>query len=271
MCVVTFSKNKSLTLDDYIKTGHIPIYAIMGDSWCYNDRMISYHRVGTSHLVMRPHKVQVGIETTLGYPTKGTISFGWFESYSFPSLTYRAALANERMIERWAHDVPRVTILHMGACFIAGSYDLDIWHDEQGRKKSMKTIYRQEVTNFLTQWKILTAAACKSPASIAQYNTRMQRHTFILVNVPDWCKQKIRGITAEEYRKLRKDANQGITRMEEELWQDYNTIICRPQMSGVEWDASSVHPSIRDQEIWAEQVLQVNLYIYIIFFCVTSI
>ena len=207
-------------------------------------------------MLIRPHKVQVGIQNNLGTPAHGSISFAWFRSFAEGGMTYRSALADQRLITKWAMDVPRVTILHMGACFIAGSMDLDVWYDEKGNLKSMKEIYRREVDNFLKSWMELTEAACTSPASLELYKKRVQVHRFVLVNVPDWCNQSIRGMTPATYREHRINANAGVGKMEGYLWKTYSVIQCRPRMNNVKFKGNSVHPDVDSQLEWAEQVLR---------------
>ena len=125
---------------DHIDTRNIPIFHIIGDSWTYPRRMVTEYHKGTKQVLTDPHKIMVHIDTPVfGAMAYGYIGFAWFRHSSDKGLTYKKALLNQNFINEWANDVPRVTILHMGACFIANSHQ----HPDLEKKALMKYIAKK--------------------------------------------------------------------------------------------------------------------------------
>ena len=246
-----------LSPGEHISTNNIPVMMFLSDSWCYPERMVTEYHRGTQQVIIDPHSVAVAVNTPegVGVGAYGYIGFTWFRVMSGPGLTYREALANKDFIIQWANDVPRVTVLHLGACFLTKAHRHP---DIIAGTKTIQDIYRDEIVHFFTTWIEKARGACDNGASRREFEVRLKCHRWLLVAIPDWGDQRIRGISNKEYKTMRTSVNHAMKRFQNILWSKYNAVQCRPRVNRPVFIGNTVHLSKESQKEFATQVIFIS-------------
>ena len=108
-------------------TQDVRLIALLGDSWTSKGRLEReiVDDVPRDYINIRPHATSSSTGND-SLSNKIVVAEGAFlENYSEGGYTLNAFLNNKDKLNKWAHELPELSILHVGACDIAntGNYE----------------------------------------------------------------------------------------------------------------------------------------------------
>ena len=161
-------------------------------------------RVQYSNLVnIEPHVVKAGPTST------NTVNF---VNHAMSSNTMDRALGQVGAIEHWANDMPKVTIIHLGAVDIA-NYPL-------GKSENIRQDMRDKVLAFIDN---LKREGRERARDVNRFDHNMDHsHIFLFVLIPDWGNygegKYENSLNSNDFARARKRANQALQNMRAVLW-----------------------------------------------------
>ena len=218
--------------------------AIMADSYLANERLNSEkiyntHRMGKNFLI-HPHEIQVqpsNGDNIIKYPVS------WIDNYSVGGGKFSDML-NTIRTEPWANNMPRVTVVHLGAC--------DLANTSLGRGNVSAT-FGKTVFKFLTD---LKDAGRRAAVNKEKYDAALSSHIFIIVGVPDWGdfkQSRQNSLNSTDFRKARSRANSSLKKQVPSLYKFHRAIVFTPEL--VFPERSGIHLAEKAQPGYLDQIL----------------
>ena len=189
-----------------------------------SDRYETKHNTNIMHL--EPHVI---IENN------NEISEVKFYNNAKGGNTMPRILSDRVNIAIWASNLPKITLLHVGACDIAG---LDI-----GRNTNIRWEFYYHVTRFLTQFKAI-GREMLNENNKAKFDEDIKSHVFVYVGIPDWGnfgEGRPGCLNENQFKKARRLANKGISACKSGLWTEHRTVLFTPRIVN-----STEEPAIRN-------------------------
>ena len=132
---------KTVKLFDFRTTNSIRLIALLGDSWMSKGRIRASlaDTFPRDHIDIRPHGTSSS-SWKYDEDEKLIVSQAAFiANYSQGGYTFDKFLKDEEILDKWAREVPEVSILHVGACELANTnkytkegiktHSRATWHD----------------------------------------------------------------------------------------------------------------------------------------------
>ena len=138
----------------------------------------------------------------------------------------------------WANNMPKITLLHVGACDIAG---LDI-----GRNANIRYEFPYYVKRFLTKFKAIGREMVNGNNK-ARFDNDLKSHIFVYTGIPDWGDFGVGRpgcLSDGEFKTARRLANKGISACKSGLWTEHRTVVFTPRIIN-----SKEQPAVRNLQI----------------------
>ena len=240
---------------DEIMTETLPIIHVVSDSWMI---LRKTERVEPNALMksidITPHKVAVSVKTAERLvPTYGIVQNCHYREFVKKSLTYDIAAANADEIEKWARNVPKVTITHLGSVDVTTPALANLENNK------LRKEYPNMVCKFLENWEQSARSLFENkPQSLRAFERKMEKHRWLIIGVSDWGKSdRIRGISWQEHRHNRRLANTGMDSYVKKFFQNHRAVIYKPMVNNPEYYNGGIHLTGKSQEEFLEQVFGV--------------
>ena len=232
------------------------ILGIMGDSWLQDKRlhsgMIQETRHAGRRLRMDPHEIE------LSSNPNETQHEAFIDNYSFGGAKMSTMSRSFNHIDHWANHMPRLTIVHLGAC--------DLSTGPEGKEEHPTTSFQNFTNQFIDDVKSF-ARNIVSGSKLAEFEAALQQHTWLLIGLPRWgdfdkTERHKRSLNAAQLKKAVKKSNQGLTRIIPSLWKEKRVYFFTPNLEypefGTRADGSrDCHLVHSFQEIYNDQILAV--------------
>ena len=193
----------TVRLFDINSTQDVRLVALLGDSWTSKDRFKPeiVDTLPRDYIDIRPHATSSATGND-SLSNKIVVAEGAFlENYSEGGYTLNKFLNNTGKLNKWARELPELSILHVGACDIAnnGNYE----------QKTIKRQFINDLAHFLREWPVRARKTLKNDHRLeAQFDNRRENHKWMIVKIPVWDESDgIRHISKKEFGELRKIAN----------------------------------------------------------------
>ena len=127
-------------------TQDVRLIALLGDSWTSKGRFKSeiFDTVPRDYINIRPHATS---SSTGNNSLSGRIVVAegaFLENYSEGGYTLDKFLKDTEKLNKWARELPEVTILHVGACDLANSGKYE--------PETVKEQFPKDLSSFLKEW-----------------------------------------------------------------------------------------------------------------------
>ena len=219
----------------------------MGDSWVAHFRILSdrinkhknYHE-----LILSPHEIK------LTDKDKDTFHKAYINYQGKSSATMNRILCDYDLFRKWSNHLPRITILHVGAC--------DIANEDIGRSDKIRVDFPVKVIDFLNKFK---QKARQSAHDVAKFDSAISEHTFLIIGVPDWGKFTNRPgkedceLNCDKFRSARKKANDGLNNNRPSLYNLHRAVVYTPNLQHP--IRNGVHLANISQEEYINKILNV--------------
>ena len=233
-----------------IWTQNVRLIAILGNSWTSKERFENniVDKNPRDYFDIRPHAT-TSPTWRHSLSNKIVVAEGAFlENYSKGGYTLDAFLNDKDKLEKWACDLPELSILHIGACDLAntGKYD----------KENVKKQFLKDLSHFLREWPVRARKTLKDVRRETKFDRRLEDHKWMLVKIPVWDESNgIRNITNAEFKELRRKANTALKTVRTSFWKEFRAVILSTDLQHPEFYPNSVHLTPRCQREFNRQVL----------------
>ena len=230
------------------------IIALLGDSWMTSDKFtnILEDTIPTDCIDIRPHASTNHSVSEISQNRRLSVcDTAIIRNYSRGGYTLDKFLKDDKRIERWAREIPRVSVLHVGACDFANT-----------DKYNSTNVKKQFVTNldhFLEEW---TNKARKVGLSLpssrlrSNFDRGLASHKWMIVKIPVWDQSNgIRGISKDEFTTLRRKANSALRDVRTSFWIKFRAVIVPTTLQHPEFQQGSVHLTEKHQDLFNRQIL----------------
>ena len=104
------------------------------------------------------------------------------------------------LVGRWASEVPRFTVVNIGACDLANTGFGYVQSEE-----SLAQRYGKMVHEWIPKFLKAAWETCKTLKQKYYFREGLRMHRWVILKVPSWGSEDeaIRGMTAQEFRRLR--------------------------------------------------------------------
>ena len=208
--------------------------ALYGDSFStdlQNFRDIfSVNPDGTLKIILAPHLA-------------GNVTQARVRNYSHGGATFTKFLLNH--LHHWANNLPRLTILAVGACDIANT---DLGDSSRLRRDFVRYV-KQRLTEFVTRGR-------RAASDTAEFDRKIAVHHFLLIKVPQWGEpttQREDSLTPEEIDTARNRANRGLQNNIPSLYKDHRAIVFAPRVNFP--THRGIHFSTECKALWLSQIM----------------
>ena len=206
----------------------------------------------TDIIDIRPHATTGHSVSEIRYDIRLSVSdSAILRNYSKGGYTLDKFLKDDARIDRWAREVPRVSVLHVGACDFAntGKYNLG----------NVKKQFLTDLDHFLTEWTRkakLVGLSLPNNRLRANFERCLAGHKWMIVKIPVWDKSNgIRNISNDEFMNLRKKANTALRDARTSFWKKFRAVIVPTELQHPEFLQDSVHLTEEFQNLFNRQVL----------------
>ena len=240
---------------DDIMTETLPIIFIISDSWMRIKKSTGRMdpQALMSHIDISPHRVTLSIRPAeRSLPAYSFVQECHYRQFVKSSLTFDLAVSQKEEIRKWAMEVPRVTVTHLGSVDVAST-------DLAKEKNNIRKLYPEMVENFLNKWVNTARDFFKNkPRQLRMFDAKMKKHKWLLIGVSDWgTSDQIRGVTAEEHRHNRRLANTGMENKQNKFYRNHRAFIFKPQIDNPEFHNGGIHLAPKSQELFLEKIFGV--------------
>ena len=163
---------------------------------------------------LSPHETVVSISNDV------TVN-AFVKNFARPSLTFDGAIENNHIVSEWGKQVPKVTLLHIGAC--------DIANTPLG-SSNLRVEFANKLKQFVTNWHMKAKQYC---SDTNEFDVRIKQHKWLFVCPPDWGNfgEGKGRLNDEQYREARKRAKSGLDQKAKSLYQNLNIVLCKPRVN----------------------------------------
>ena len=227
---------KPVKLFDFRTTNSIRLIALLGDSWLSKDRVRASlaDTIPRDHIDIFPHGTT---SSSWKYDEKEKVfvtQAAFIENYSKGGYTFDAFLKDEERLDKWAREVPELSILHVGACELANT--------NKYTKEKVKTQFTSNLAQFLKEWQTEAKKKLKTSKQKALFDRRLKTHKWLIVNVPVWDQSTgILHMTPEDFRICRKRINTALKNSRTRLWEEFNAVILCMELQYPQFFPGKVH------------------------------
>ena len=261
---------KMVMIDRTLVRKTVPLWRFIGDSW-----FVNHGGFGMSEKIWDADKfIDLYPHKTVVVTGKDAVPYEGFGLYrgerasiaqsimmAKGGRTWASALEDKDLIEMWACEVPRITIVSLGGCTLAneGFGDLDTKEDPMAKR------YGVMVCNWIKSFLEKAEASRKTYDQQVRFQMEIKKHQWLIVKVPDWGNEDVafRGnLDARSFRKLRRRANRGLEQLRPTLYKEHNAFVYGPsfeyrhQYRKDKWGNPTVHLTCRSQTLWMDQIIE---------------
>ena len=219
---------------------------LYSDSFCvrqyFHCDILKYNRARRRDtLLTSPHRMVLPDETKF--------SFEW-DNRSCPGMSMRSFLRSRHAeLERWARNLPLVTIIHLGA--------IDV---NNRMVAATGAAFGHYVLNFLNRMKDIAKRNLSPQEATTFENKLRQQHRFIWLGLPDWGPDYNprfqNSLTAAQYKNARRRINATMKNsFRRRLWENHNCVIFTPNTDNPE--RNGIHLTPAETKKFAQQVARV--------------
>ena len=228
--------------------------AFVADSWCSLERIpcdefLLRRQTGCKRLLLKEHEVFF----TKPNGDQVRQNYSIVDVYQFGGAKFSTVLGKEEWIEQWSKNVPRLTILHLGAC--------DLANGPQGKFCSQPA-FREYVKQFFIKWEKAAREIASRNGYAQKFEQQYREHMYLLIGMPDWGPfvksnkpQHERSLDCEQYKKARKIANKGLSYGKNFYYKDFKAILFTPCTGGYKYQNNHLMPD--DQVKYMKQIYEV--------------
>ena len=240
---------ETVKLFDVNSTQDVRLIALLGDSWTSKGRLESeiVDDLPRDYINIRPHATSsaAGNNSLSG---KIVVAEGAFlENYSKGGYTLDKFLDDPEKLNKWAREVPEVTILHVGACDLANSGKYDT--------KTVKKQFPKDLSSFLRKWQDKARESLNERGKV-HFNRRLENHKWLIVKIPVWDQcNGIKGISKNKFAYMRKRVNTTLKNARTTFWKEFRAIIVAIDLQYPKFDRKTVHLTSECQKQYNELVL----------------
>ena len=227
---------KPVKLFDFRTTNSIRLIALLGDSWMSKGRIRASlaDTFPRDHIDIRPHGTSSSSwkydENEKAYVSQAA----FIENYSQSGYTFDKFLKDEEILDKWAREVPEVSILHVGACELANT--------NKYTKEGIKTQFTRNLARFLEEWPASAKEQLKTNKQKALFDRRLKTHKWLIVNVPVWDQSDgILNMSPEDFRFCRKRINTALKNSRTQYWEKFNAVILPLDLQYPQFFPGKVH------------------------------
>ena len=241
---------ETVKLFDINSTQDVRLVAILGDSWTSEGRFKNeiFDTVPRDYIDIRPHATS---SQTGNSPLSNRIVVAegaFIQNYSQGGYTLDAFLADTEIQQKWAREVPELTIVHVGACDLANSGKYN--------RANAKSQFPIDLSHFLKEWPKSARKTLKSARRELRFDRRWENHKWLVVKIPVWDQSNgIRNISTDEFKYMRKRVNSGLHDGRTRFWKECRAVIMSTDLSFPKFLPKSVHLTPKFQTKFNKQVL----------------
>lgn len=233
-----FTHRMTLSINE--KQSRISVFA---DSWLKYNRMKSvklYRNTAGNFINLGPHKV----ELENGYKMQTAM----MDNFSVGGMTMDSLLEDENVIQVWGENLPKITIIHLGAC--------DLANEPIGRDESIALNWPKKLKNFINKLKSIARGKVLNKSD---FDTQIQKHTFLVIGIPSWGDfgqgHYDYSLNSNDHAKARKKANNGVRSNLKSLYEEQKVVVFTPMLDYP--FRHGVHLTGISLEVYTDQILQV--------------
>ena len=260
---------KMVMLDKTLVRQTVPLFIFMGDSYLLNYNGFAgseKHWDADNFIDLYPHKTMVATRTD-EIPIEGfslleasPASVAQGKVLARGGLTWNGCLEDEEIVGRWASEVPKITIVHLGACDLANT---DFGKIESG--DSIGNRYGQLVMDWIPKFINAAAKTRKTNNQKLYFLERLKHHRWVILKIPSWGTEDEAikgGMTAKEFMRLKRKANKGLDDFAKRLYEKRRAFVYGPKMyrdtafRRTRHGQPTVHLDYRSQTIFIDQVIE---------------
>ena len=232
----------------------IRVIALLGDSWMTSDKFINILEDNnpTDIIDIRPHASTGHSDSEIRHNRRLSVcDTAIIRNYSRGGYTLDKFLKDDARIERWAREIPRVSVLHVGACDFAntGKYN----------STNVKKQFLTDLDHFLAEWTNkarLVGLNLPNNRLRSNFDRGLASHKWMIVKIPVWDKSNgIRNISNDEFMNLRKKANTALRDVRTSFWKKFRAVIVPTVLQHPEFLQGSVHLTEEFQNLFNRQIL----------------
>ena len=229
------------------------ILGVMADSWMKNEALHSDMIIETSfagrRLNLEPHEIELSANPN------HTQQQAHIDNYSFGGAKMTTMLRNHPIVNNWANHLPRLTVVHLGAC--------DLANGPQGKTENPTTAFHEFTDAFFTDLKRFARETIPG-SRLEAFDAALAQHIFMLVGIPRWGdfdKVHPESLDAPTMKKMTKKANTGLNRYVRNLWEDHRVYLYTPNLEyptyKIKNGKKDIHLDYNCQEVYNNKIFAV--------------